>query len=570
MRKKTVKRILLAVIIIPVLISAYFSAPYVINLIARPYNLHTYKERLAKKEKLQPVSYFLSQNGNDNNDGKTKNTAWKNIKKINETEFNPGDSILLEGTQTFQGNIVFDEYDLGTSKKQIFIGSYGNGKAIIDAGDGTAIQALNSAGFHVSNLIVKGIGADKNEGSGVSFINNLRGEIKLDFIKIDSVDAYGFGWWGILIDGNRKKSGFRNITIEYCNVYGNGDAGLYIYGEYNLLSKTYAHENVYIGNVKAYNNQGRPDSYTNTGSGIVLSDTDNGVIEKCVAYNNGALCHSDQEGPVGIWTWDARNIIIQYNESYNNKTGAAKDGGGFDLDGGMVNSIMQYNYSHDNDGSGFFLAQFTYAKIHSGNIIRYNISKNDGRKNGYAGIDIWGEVENAYIYNNIIFLSPALKDTPNALFIRPNTELDDPKFPQNIIITNNIFTTSGNVNLVNSVKEISSVKLMNNDYYNRDFNFVFKWEGEIFSSFEEWRKISSQEKEGLAADTMWQQASPNDSLKIASKILLYNLQSESPLNDKGINIQQVYKIKKVTQDINGVKLPQQSGFDLGACEFLKK
>ena len=574
MKKKTVKRILLAVIIIPILIVAYFLAPYVINLIARPYNLNTYKERLAKKEKLQPVSYYLSQNGNDNDNGRTKSTAWKNIKKINETEFNPGDSILLEGTQTFVGNIVFDEYDLGTQKKPIFIGSYGNGKAIIDAEKGTGIKALNSEGIHVSNLIIKGDGADKNEGSGISFVNNLRGEIKLDFIRIDSIETYGFGWWGILVDGNRKKSGYRNVTIEYCNVHSNGDAGLYIYGDYNLVSKTYAHENVYIRNVKAYNNLGRADNYENTGSGIVISDTDNGVIERCEAYNNGALCHSTMGGPVGIWAWDARNIIIQYNESYNNKTGATKDGGGFDLDGGMVNSIMQYNYSHDNEGSGFFLAEFTYSRAHSGNIIRYNISENDGRKNGYAGIDIWGDVEDAYVYNNTIFLSPAVKDTPSALFIRPNIELSDPKFPKNIIISNNIFVASGNVFLVNNKKQIASVKLINNDYYNSDSNFVFKWEGKIFSSFEEWRKNSLQEKEGnilygFTADPMWQHTTATDSLNVRAKILFYNLQPASTLIDKGTNVQQLYKIKNVMQDINGIKLPQLSGFDLGACEFEK-
>ena len=530
MKKKTVKRVLLVIVLLPFSIGFYFLIPYVIDLIARSYNLYSYKERLAKKQNQQPVSYFLSQNGNDINDGKTKNTAWKSLKKINDTEFNPGDSILLEGNQTFRGNIVFDEYDLGTAAKPVFIGSYGNGKAIIDAGDGSGIKVLNSQGFHVSNLILKGNGADKNQGSGISFVNSLRGEIKLDFIRIDSVDAYGFGWWGILVDGSRKKSGYRDVTIEYCNAYGNGDAGVYIYGEYSLSSKQYAHENVYIRNVKAYNNLGRPDSYENTGSGIVISDTDKGLIEKCVAYNNGGLCHSTIGGPVGIWAWDSKNIIIQYNESYGNKTGAAMDGGGFDLDGGMINSIMQYNYSHDNDGSGFFLAQFTYAREHSGNIVRYNISENDGRKNAYAGIDVWGEVKDAYIYNNTVFISYAVKDTPNALHVRPDIQLSDLKLPQNIVIANNIFATSGNACLVNTVKDIPSVKLINNAYYNSDSVFIFKWEGKIFSSFDKWRNATAQEKlgnnfYGFIADPMLQYTTVSDSLNKTSKILLYNLQA---------------------------------------------
>jgi hypothetical protein len=574
MRKKIIKRIAFVILLIPLVIGGYFLIPYIIDLIARPYNLRTYKNRLARKEKQHSVTYYLSQNGDDKKDGKTKSAAWKSVQKINGTEFNPGDSILLEGGKIFTGNIVFDEHDMGTSKKPVFIGSYGGGKAIIDAGQGTGIEVLNSAGFHVSNLIIKGSRPDKNEGSGVAFINNLRGEIKLDFIQIDSVEASGFGWWGILIDGNRKKSGFRNVSIESCSVYDNGDAGLYVYGEYNYVSKAYAHENVFIRNVKAYNNKGRPDSYENTGSGIVLSDTDNGLIEKCVAYENGALCHSTLGGPVGIWAWDSKDVVIQYNESFNNKTGAAKDGGGFDLDGAMLNSILQYNYSHDNDGSGFFLAQFTYARRHSGNIIRYNISENDGRKNGYAGIDIWGAVENAYVYNNSVLISPALKDTPTALFIRPNLELSDPKFPQNIIIANNIFSASGNVKLIKSIKEIASVKLLNNNYYNDGFNSIFNWGGQTFSSFEAWRAATPQGKEaaslyGFSIDPQWGSPISKGSAVQTSRTMPY-LNPGSPMIDRGINVQEVYKIKGVEKDINGVKIPQQSGFDLGACEFIKQ
>jgi len=574
MKRKTFKRIGRIVLVIILLIGAYFLAPVVINLIARPYNLKTYKNRLAEKEKQSPVTYYISPNGNDNNNGKSKEAAWKNISKINETEFNPGDSILLEGSQTFQGNIVFDEHDLGTAGKPIVISSYGGGSSTINAGDGFGIKIINAQGYHISNLNVKGSGQEKNNASGIAVFNNLKGDIKLAYIFIDSVEASGFGFFGILVAGEKGKSGFKNVQIENCNVNNNGDAGLYVYGEYKLNSKAYAHENVFVRNVKAYKNLGRPKSKKNTGSGIVLSDTDNGLIEKCVAYENGILCNAKQGGPVGIWAWDSRNIIIQNNESFNNKTGSVKDGGGFDLDGGMVNSIMQYNYSHDNDGSGFFLAQFTYARTHSGNIVRYNISENDGRKNSHAGIDIWGEVENAIVYNNTIFLSQALKDTPGALMFRPNLESSSPKFPKNIIIANNIFVTKGDVFIVNGIKESPSVKLINNNYYNTDSDFIFKREGKIFSSFEEWRKAAAQQKEeniidGLTSNPMWQQVTAADSLKGVSKIPFYNLQSSSPLIDKGINMEQVYKIKNVAQDIIGTKLPQQSGFDLGALEFKK-
>ena len=39
--------------------------------------------------------------------------------------------------------------------------------------------------------------------------------------------------------------------------------------------------------------------------------------------------------------------MIQYNESYGNRSQTV-DGGGFTLDGGLTRSVLRYNYSHDN------------------------------------------------------------------------------------------------------------------------------------------------------------------------------------------------------------------------------
>src|SRR5206468_751201 len=127
------------------------------------------------------------------------------------------------------------------------------------------------------------------------------------------------------------------------------------------------------------------------------------TIERCVAYNNGAACNNPGGGPMGIWTWDSNNITIQYNESYANRCGTgSRDGGGFDLDGGVTNSVMQYNYSHDNYGAGFLLFQFASARPYGNNIVRYNITANDARNFHYGGIYMGGgsAVINNQIYNN--------------------------------------------------------------------------------------------------------------------------------------------------------------------------
>ena len=185
-------------------------------------------------------------------------------------------------------------------------------------------------------------------------------------------------------------------------------------------------------------------------------DVDNGKELPQYDYYStvgGLIGTSHCDVPVGIWAWDSRNIIIQYNESFNNKTGATKDGGGFDLDGGMVNSIMQYNYSHDNDGPGYLLAQFSYAREHKENIVRYNISENDCRINRYGIIHIWGDIEDAFIYNNTIFHSGPDTSHAYAVAFRYNEDqriLDN--FASKISLLNNIFYTSGKLPLVSNPK----------------------------------------------------------------------------------------------------------------------
>ena len=557
-------------------VAIYFAAP-VLNQVAGAYNRKFYRDMLHEKQLARISTYYVSSNGNNKDDGRSPATAWRTIDKINDLKLNPGDSVLFEAEKVFTGNLQFDRYDLGTSEKPITICSYGKGRAVINAGNETGIQITNAQGFHITNLNIQGSGASLNDGSGISVTNNLYGNIKLDHIQVDSTNATGFGYYGIAINGGKNKSGFRNVSISSCNVFANGDAGLYIKGEYDYKSLTYAHKNVSIKNVKAYDNPGRPKSKQNTGSGIVLSDTEDGLIEGCTAYNNGALCHSEIGGPVGIWAWDSKNVVIQKNESFNNKTGSTKDGGGFDLDGGMVNSILQNNYSHDNDGPGLFLAQFSYARQHTGNIVRYNISYNDGRKNRYAGIEVWGRCENASIYNNTVLVAAAPQCEPSAFTIRPNDDmgLNNRESPGNIFVTNNIFLSEGKMELVRGIDPLPTIRLANNNYYNLNSKMSIRWKDKEYPSFTEWRKATSQEKRdnalvGYNVNPLLVAVDTNFRTNAVKKldIMAFQLSPNSPMIDAGVNVLQLLNLNKgISRDINNVTVPQNAAFDLGACEY---
>ena len=174
-----------------------------------------------------------------------------------------------------------------------------------------------------------------------------------------------------------------------------------------ILSK-YDNENIYIGHCIAENNPGDPAVKDNhSGNGILASSVKRGTIEYCEAFNNGWDMPWTGNGPVGIWIWDCRDIIIQYCIAHDNKTRpGAGDGGGFDLDGGVSNSVIQYCLSYNNQGAGYGLFEFGAAKPWENNIIRYNISQNDAIFNT-GSVAIWrgeaGVMRNCEIYNNTFY-----------------------------------------------------------------------------------------------------------------------------------------------------------------------
>src|SRR5438552_1752912 len=105
---------------------------------------------------------------------------------------------------------------------------------------------------------------------------------------------------------------------------------------------------------------------------------------------------------------------------------------------------MQYNYSHSNDGPAFLLGADSHTN--NNNIIRYNVSENDGRHNEQTAIHLWGNITNTTIYNNIIYM-PYTSNTNSAAVYCHNVGAGG-KAPNNVQIRNNIFYTTGGVKLI--------------------------------------------------------------------------------------------------------------------------
>lgn len=74
---------------------------------------------------LHAFTYYVSRNGSDSNDGRSTQTPWKSLDKVNTFTFSPGDSILFKRGDSWFGQLVIKQF--GTKAKMITYGSFGHG-----------------------------------------------------------------------------------------------------------------------------------------------------------------------------------------------------------------------------------------------------------------------------------------------------------------------------------------------------------------------------------------------------------------------------------------------------------
>ena len=476
-------------------------------------------------------TYYVSPGGNDAKGGTSTTSAWKTISRVNKQTLKPGDMVLFQGGKSFNGALVVNSNEGGNSSKQVTFSTYGSGRATINSGSSSGIRVINTAGVAVTNLVFNGSGMSSNKGSGVDFDTDAGGK-KLSNVLIRNVEAKNYGVQGIRFEINGPGgSSISNVKIDNATVHHNKQGGIESTSMKHVVNKNWV-----VQYVKAYDNYGSSSINSKvTGSGIYLADIDYGLIQYCVSYNNG----KDGAAPVGIWVAGSNHFTIQYNESYNNKTRTGTDGGGIDLDWDVHNSVVQYNYTHGNDGPGYLLCPATNAGYN--NVVRYNVSENDGRKNGVGGIQLYGNVQGARIYNNVVYMSA--KNGSSAF--RAHDNGSGGKVPKNVEVRNNIFYTTGGakiINLTSGVVSKGTIKFAGNAYHATSA-FKIQYGGSGFTSLSAWRNSKGQEKlngvsTGYQGDPKLAAAGKGGTLNNASNLKAlsaYKLQSSSPLINKGVS-----------------------------------
>jgi Right handed beta helix region len=515
-------------------------------------------------------SYYVSPSGNDSNSGVSSSKPWKTLARVNSASLPPGTCVLLQGGATFSGELYLNPADAGSAEQPVTVTSYGNGRATISAGAGTGVYVYDTAGVDFEDINVVGNGYSTNTGSGFNFYNDVPGAVRYSGITITDASVSGFGQSGILIGGegsDGSESGFAQVTVESVTTDANGDAGLQLYGAGNSDAATYANADVLVDDVTSYGNVGIANKGNNSGNGIVLGDVDNATIEDSTAYDNGADNNYPNGGPVGIWAYDGTDVTIEHCTSYDNKS-ATSDGDGFDLDGGISDSVMEYNYSYDNNGAGFLVFEYDGARPLTDAVVRYNISKDDARVGSDGGIAIGSDgtpVNGVDVYSNTVFTTPSPGATPAGIRVWTGA-LD-------VLVADNIIETTGGVPLV-SVESGASARFLGNDYFPDGSPFLVYVGGSDYSdsaatayqSLAAWQQATGVET--LGGVTVGQTVNPKfagNPLSPAVTPSTFLLQSGSPLYQTGVSLASL-GIDGGGLDYFGKSVPSDGPNSVGAAQ----
>jgi hypothetical protein len=378
--------------------------------------------------------YVDSVLGNDTNNGQSITGAWKTLDKINSGEFASGDKILLKAGSSWGG--VLMPGGKGTAETPIVVDSYGDGpKPRIDAAGAylTTVYLYNSEGFEIRNLDIANT-AKKRTPRLTGVLVKVRDYGTARHIVLSGLDIHDVlgsvvkkegGGAGINFSsgGNVVKSRFDGLLVENCRLTRTDRNGI-TFGGYWSRQSWFPHLNVVIrGNLLE----------DIGGDGIVPASCDGALVERNT-IRGGRMRATD--AAAGIWPWSSDNTVIQFNEVSGMK--GTVDGQGFDSDWNCQNTLIQYNYSHNNDG-GFLLicndgtSKMPYNIGNIGTVVRYNISQNDGTRTFH----ITGPVRDTQIYNNTIFVGPQL----DINILKPGRWGGD--WPENTRFSNNIFYSLG-------------------------------------------------------------------------------------------------------------------------------
>ena len=392
-----------------------------------------------------PRTYYVdSQNGNDKNHGLSPEKAIRTLEKANSLTLKGGDSLLFKADCTYEGNLAPVRERDGSL---ITIGRYGDGEdPVISASGDNALTLCDFDFVKVSEITF----TNENGVCGIYISNASGGALKGIHIKNCSVDkvnvprnTYKYESGGIICAAFSEEAPgwFEDLLIENNTITNVARSGIFLTGLWGNRPEKGWGKNEYVSdgeNWWPHKDVVIKGNYIDEvgGDGIVVIGTEGTLIEHNTVYrintNPVTPCAN-----AGIWPQSSNNCIIQYNEvAYANKPKDCADAQAFDVDAACRNTVIQYNYSHDNKGGFLLLCESDNIKDEHGfrgTVVRNNISVNDGEGELMALV---GPVRGALIENNTFITSDWVMRLINVWTEDNQNQAKDVKVRKNIFISN--------------------------------------------------------------------------------------------------------------------------------------
>ena len=343
------------------------------------------------------TTYYVSEMGNDRNDGLSEGTPWQSLSRVSRERLEPGDTVRFRSGDLFEGQLVIS--NSGTPEAPITFTRYGAGeKPLLDAGN-------PRRGAHVATVLI-----EDHDQLVISELK-IRNFRKRARDGIDDADAFG-----ILIknSGRRALAGYELSQLEIDEVYPikrrqmfnrNTVSGIrFETSPAQTANKVFNTSNIYIhDNVirrtgrfgiairhrpsDVVSVRGKPQDFDENiriinnlceelgGSCVLLNGVKGGLLESNTFLSSGSRVNQDVSVArgSGAWFFRSRDIVAQFNAGIGSR--GHNDSSGLHVDFGNKNVLVQYNFFYDNEGYG------TEILGKNDNVIwRYNVSVGDGTR----------------------------------------------------------------------------------------------------------------------------------------------------------------------------------------------
>lgn len=326
---------------------------------------------------------------------------WKSLDALKPRQFGPGDRILLRRGCVWTGQLAFQ--GSGAEGAPIVVAAYDRGPRPRIDGAGQVQDAVlikNQQYIELRDLEITNLGPAPAVRRGVHiWLDNFgtARHIAVSDLFIHDVngdngpkDNGGIIW---RTSGAVTPSRFDGLLIERNIVWKVDRSAIAAQSAFFDRRRWFPSLNVVI----------RDNLVADIGGdGIVPWASDGALIEHNIARDCNQRAGSYN---AGIWPWSCDNTIVRLNEASFTRT--LKDGQGFDADYNSRNTLIELNYSHDNEGGFLLICTPRHDDPASmitniGVEVRYNISRHDKARTFHVS----GPVENVRIHNNAVWIAP--------------------------------------------------------------------------------------------------------------------------------------------------------------------